>query len=444
MRDIVIAAMVFGSIPFIIWRPWIGSMMWIWISVMNPHRFAWGFAFDMSFAQYIALATLLGILVSGERGKFPWCSVSSALIVLCIWMTVTTFFAIHPDAAWLQWEKVMKIQLMNFVILYLVTTRERLKIMIWVTTLSIALLGAKGGLFTLLSGGAVRVWGPKGSFIEENNQLALATIMAIPMVYYLATVVKEKWQRRGLFGLMVLCAFSVFGSHSRGAFLAIAAMSLFMIMKSRQRFMMLGLVGLLAPILWMFMPDHWTERMESINDYQEDGSAMGRINAWTMAYNLALDRPIVGGGFETWTFYAFGIWAPNPLAVHSSHSNYFQFLGEHGWPGLFLFLTVLGLAWKMASAVIRLSQNRPEVAWYGDLCRMIQVSLIGYSVGGAFVNLGYFDLPYFLIGMIILAYVRIREDLTVLERDGNLTGAKAVSVGSGRMISGKPGRPATG
>jgi len=34
---------------------------------------------------------------------------------------------------------------------------------------------------------------------------------------------------------------------------------------------------------------------------------------------------------------------------------------------------------------------------------MIQVSLIGYAAGGAFLGLGYFDLPYHLIIILVLA-----------------------------------------
>lgn len=434
MRDIAVTLIVFGTLPLILWRPWIGAMMWIWLSVMNPHRLSWGFAMDMPFAQVVALVTFAGIVFSAERRKFPWCSVTVALFLMCVWVTVTTFFALHSEAAWVQWNKVIKIQLMNFVVLYLVNTKDRLKWMVWVTTLSMGLLGVKGGLFTLTGGGADRVFGPKGTFIEENNQLALATIMVIPMMYYLSTLPKERWQRLTLLGGMLLCVFSAVGSHSRGALLAMIAMGMFLVMKSRHRFSMLLVVGALAPILWFFMPEHWTSRMESIDDYQEDKSAMGRINAWTMAFNLSLDRPIVGGGFETWTYYAFGIWAPSPLDVHSSHSNYFQFLGEHGWPGLFLFLTILLLSWRMASSIIARSKLHPELTWYGDLCRMVQVSIMGYSVGGAFVNLGYFDLPYFLIGMVVLAHFRSEEDMAALRRSGELkVSASPVSARATRL-----------
>ena len=60
---------------------------------------------------------------------------------------------------------------------------------------------------------------------------------------------------------------------------------------------------------------------------------MGRINSWHMAFNVANDRPLVGGGFELYTPKTFARYAPNPEAIHSAHSVYFQILGEHGYVG---------------------------------------------------------------------------------------------------------------
>jgi len=46
MRDLILAAFLFGSVPFILWRPAIGVFLWVWISVMSPHRLTFGFAYD--------------------------------------------------------------------------------------------------------------------------------------------------------------------------------------------------------------------------------------------------------------------------------------------------------------------------------------------------------------------------------------------------------------
>jgi putative inorganic carbon (hco3(-)) transporter len=173
-------------------------------------------------------------------------------------------------------------------------------------------------------------------------------------------------------------------------------------------------VGLLA-----FMPESWYSRMETIGEYQEDGSAMGRINAWWMAFKLA-SHNFFGGGFDIYTPYAFGLYAPDPTAIHAAHSIYFQILGEHGFVGLFLFLLLYILAWSSAGQLRKVGHKNPETSWVSDMGAMCQVALAGYAVGGAFLSLAYFDLPYNIVILIVLTRVWyekkawLREPVAVL------------------------------
>ena len=52
MRDIAVTAVVFGLLPFILWRPHIGMLVWTWLGLMNPHRLCYTFAYDMPFAYH--------------------------------------------------------------------------------------------------------------------------------------------------------------------------------------------------------------------------------------------------------------------------------------------------------------------------------------------------------------------------------------------------------
>lgn len=130
---------------------------------------------------------------------------------------------------------------------------------------------------------------------------------------------------------------------------------------------------------------------------------MGRINAWHMAVNLAKDR-VLGGGYECFNIpLSFFLYAPNPADRHDAHSIYFEILGEHGFIGLFLFLLIAFLAWRTASSVIREAKKSETNKWLVDLCSMLQVSLVGYAVAGAFLGLAYFDLYYNVIAIIVLS-----------------------------------------
>ncbi len=90
MRDLIVTLIVFGGLPFIFSRPWLGILMWSWLGYMNPHRLAWGFAQSMPFAAIIGLATLFSLLISKEPKRLPVNGVVVTLILLNIWMLVTS------------------------------------------------------------------------------------------------------------------------------------------------------------------------------------------------------------------------------------------------------------------------------------------------------------------------------------------------------------------
>jgi probable O-glycosylation ligase (exosortase A-associated) len=411
MKDIALATFLFGSLPFILWRPAFGVFLWVWVSVMNPHRLTYGFAHDFGFAQLIAIATLLGLVFSRQPKQLPVTPVTATLFALLLWVSVTTAFAFDTAASAANWERVMKIQIMVFVTIALLHSKQHVHVLMWVLAGSVAFFAVKGGVFTLASGGEHRVWGPEGSFIEENNALALATVMSIPLLRYLQLQEKRRWIRYALLLAMVLSGFSALGSQSRGALLAIAAMLAFLWLKSRAKVVTGLLLLMLIPVAIGFMPEKWDDRMRSIQTYEEDRSAMGRINAWEMAYNLAKDRPLVGGGFEIYTPEVFARYAPDPGHIQGAHSIYFTMLGEHGFVGLLLFLLLWLLAWRDASWIDRQARLREGWQWASDLARMVQVSLVGYFVGGAFLYLAYYDVPYNLIAALVVTRMLLEKHL---------------------------------
>jgi probable O-glycosylation ligase (exosortase A-associated) len=402
MRDIALTLLVFGSLPYILRRPYIGILVWSWLSYMNPHRLTWSFAYDMPFAQIVALTLLFSLLFTREKITIPINSTIVIWIIFIIWMLITTVFAIYPESAFEQYLKVFKIQVVTFVTLMLMTDQRRINQLIWTIAVSIGYFSAKGGLFTLTTGGSSRVYGPPGGFIQENNSLALATLMIIPLIIYLYRLHKgQNWIRLGLASAALLSVVSVLGSQSRGALLSIVAVAFFFWLKSSSKLLSGIVMVLMGLALFSFMPQSWHDRMGTIENYQEDSSAMGRINAWTYSINVANDR-ITGAGFEAWSPETFARWAPNPADVHAAHSIYFGVLADHGWPGLTLFLFILLLTWRTLSKIIRTTNRQPAYANQNFLAKMLQVSLVAYMSGGAFLSLSYFDLPWHIFAIAIL------------------------------------------
>ncbi len=279
--------------------------------------------------------------------------------------------------------------------------------LIWIIVLSLGYFGFKGGIFTIFTGGVDRVWGPPDTFVEGNNELALALLMILPLMQYLRTTSDRKWVRHGLLTAMVLCAFSIVGSQSRGALVGGLAMAGFLWLKSKRKLVTGVALIVFIPLLFIFMPQSWHDRMSTIETYEEDGSAMARINTWKMALALANDK-VIGGGFELWKEDTFERYAPG-LHNNDAHSIYFKVLAEHGWIGLMLFLGIGLMTWRTATWIIRQAKDRAELAWLAELSRSIQVSLAAYAGGGAFLGLSYFDLYWHLVAMVVIGKVLMQQ-----------------------------------
>ncbi|OIP10366.1 MAG: putative O-glycosylation ligase, exosortase A system-associated [Betaproteobacteria bacterium CG2_30_68_42] len=434
MRDIAVTLAVFGSLPFILRRPWIGILVWTWLGFMNPHRLAWGFSTTLPFAMIVAITTLVAMMASKEPKKIPKVRETQLLFAFLLWMFVTTLTALYPEQAWPQMDKVGKILFMILVAMILINSRERLVALVWVIALSIGFYGIKGGIFTLTTGGGYHVRGPSRTFIDGNNEIGLALVMTIPLLYFLSQQTRRLYVRYALVVAMVLTTMAALGTQSRGAMLGLATMAVFLWLKSRRKIFVGLMIAFAVMVLVPMMPPEWFARMSTIKTYEQDASAMGRINAWWMAFNLAMDR-VVGGGFEAFQYPSFVRWAPIANDVHDAHSVYFEVLGEHGFPGLAIFLALAVSVWFTAGSVLHAARRDEELKWLAQLMPMVQVSLVAYLACGAFLGMAYFDYYYNLVLVVVVAKV------LVTRRQAEAAGARATpavklspSGGSGTIV----------
>ena len=432
MRDIVLTAIFFGLLPFVFSRPYVGIYLWSWFSFMNPHRLTWGFAYEFPFAQIIAIVILVSMLKSRQPIRIPWTRETVLLLIFTGWLLFTTFFAFNSTGAWQQWDKVWKIQLMIYITLILIDTKQKFEWLIWVIVLSLGLYGVKGGIFTIVQGGAYNVMGPAGSFIGGNNEIGLALIMTIPLMRYLQMQAKRIWIHQVVTVSMLLTGIAAIGSNSRGALIGMVVMGTFLWIKSRNKIFTLVSILVVVGALASIMPQEWYDRMGTIKTFEEDRSATDRINAWRMAINIATVR-ITGGGFEAFVPWVATIYAPNPERGADAHSIYFEVLGEHGFIGFTMFMLLAWFTWNTGNHIRRLARRRPETKWAADLASMIQVSLLGYAASGAFLGLAYFDLYYTLIALMVICKILCQQELAALDDVPGMTRDSVIKAGKRSM-----------
>ena len=421
LRSIALTIVFVALIAYSIGRPWFALLVWSWVSYMNPHRLAYGFAYYFPYAAISAGVTVLGWYLWETKKWFPFTRETILELLLCVWITVTTLFALDEQLTkagtsipWDYWNRAMKVQVMILMTLLIMRTRVHLEALVWVMVISFGFYGVKGGLWSFLTGGHYRVQGPPQTFIGGNNEIALALVMVLPLMRYLQLQSKNPLIRIGFVVAQVLTTFAIIGTYSRAGLLALAVVGFFAWLGSRRK-ILFGIAAILVVgILIRWMPPEWKDRMRTIDDARQgelDSSATGRLNAWGFAWNLVQAHPFTGGGFRVFVSPVFRDYAPDPDDLHDAHSIYFEVLGEHGFPGFFFFIAIWPCAWLSMRTVMRQTRGDPELQWAGDMMAAMQAGLAGYLTGGAFAGLAFFDLPYQMVAVVVLCKILVSSTL---------------------------------
>lgn len=393
MRDLILIAALAPVLPLIFRTPFVGLLAWIWITLMNPQRAVYGFLSGFQLNLWLTLLTAAAWLASKERKALPANPLTIGLLFFGVWCSITTAFALAPAHAMMLCDRTVKSLILAFAVATLANTRARIQAAIWMVVVSLGYYALKGGGFVLMTGGHSRVYGPPDSMIADNNQLGLALILLLPLLAYLHATSRVALTRLATLATMGAALVAILGTYSRGALVALAACGAAYAMRSRSGVLALIAAVLLAGLVPSFLPSSWTQRMSTLQSADHDESFEGRVSAWRTSTNIALARPL-GGGFaaveHTDVVQQYES-AGSLRAGKAAHSIYFEVLGDHGFVGLALYVFVLAAAWVNTFATLNAARGRPDLAWAARLARMLQVSFVGFMVGGAALSMAYYD-----------------------------------------------------
>lgn len=229
-----------------------------------------------------------------------------------------------------------------------------------------------------------------GTFLGDGNDFAWSVCIVTPFALFLAQASDNRIGKivsYGLFGLLIL---AVIGTQSRGASLALLCSIIYLTMTSRRKLLALAGIGVIAAIVAAFAPPVYFDRLETIEDYETEQSAQGRILAWKTATNMALDHPLTGVGPGHYSVkFGFEYKPKGYIGPYlNTHSIYFTMLAEFGFPGLVVLLSIIIGNGLRNSAVIRKlrDSDSPEGVVKRSLMTAMQASWIGFLVAGAFLS----------------------------------------------------------
>ncbi|MBL1233585.1 MAG: O-antigen ligase family protein [Flavobacteriales bacterium] len=202
-------------------------------------------------------------------------------------------------------------------------------------------------------------------FYKDHTSYGAALAMYFPILFIFLFKKNTTLFKLIIFSIIAIFTIGIILSYTRAAWLSLfAATALFLIYKLKIKFSSLVLVGIFVGIM---LASSWTsimhnlekndqdssgeltEHVESMSNVSTDASNLERLNRWSCAWRMFLERPIVGWGPGTYIFQYAPFQLSNEMTIISTntssngnaHSEYIGPLAESGVLGTLTFLFIV-------------------------------------------------------------------------------------------------------
>jgi putative inorganic carbon (HCO3(-)) transporter len=249
-----------------------------------------------------------------------------------------------------------------------------------------------------------------GTFLGDGNDFSLSLCILIPFALELALRANSKLMKIVYWASLVVIILAIVGTSSRGATLGMGSLFVYLWWRSEKK--AIGLVGVMIALIGVlvYAPDIYFQRMGTLRDAENEGSAAGRMVAWNAGTKMALDNPVMGVGAGNFPN-NFPKYRPpdGPRQWLTAHSMYFLVLGELGFPGLIVILVLVFGNMRALRRVAAMVIDGRSSTLPAEAARQLERKLfllssatVGFAVAGAFLSVSYYP-HLFILNALYLA-----------------------------------------
>lgn len=418
MQSLYLSAVFFGLMLMGFSAAFAAALGFVWVDVVKPQQLAYSIITGWPLSMVAALAMLGQYMISDRKFPPRFGALLMLLLFFAAWMTLTSALSTIPDRAWIKWDWAFKVVIFTMFIPYIFRSRVQIEAFILVLIFSAATIFCSAGVKTLLGSGGygvLAIMGGGNTGLAEGSTLAVVCAMLIPLIVYVMRhnlLLPKNWLTICLFlGIIGTAVAAVIGTSARTGIVALAALGVLMLFKSRnKRWWIAGLA--VAAIVYLnvdLTSTMWGARMSTIESYDQDSSALGRLKVWEWTLDFVRQHPL-GGGFDAYIHNriahvgedgAITHYASWQMAGKAFHSIYFEVLGEQGIPGFAVYMGMILLCIVKLRALRKKWNAHAGMAWMAALSDALISAICIFLAGGAFVGVAYQPYIFYLIGLTI-------------------------------------------
>ena len=385
--------------------PFLGVAVYYFYAVLRPqYLWQWSLPPDVSWSEYVAWGTVLSaaMYLTGFKrrvealppGKRPFTWAHGALFLFGVWILVSYQTALDQEVAWPWVVEYLKMFLMFFVSALLIRTVHHVWVLMLLAAIALGYVAYEVNFAYLASGYMGIYFNGYGGL--DNNGAGLMLAMGVPLCLfiYLATT---RWWRWVFAALIPVLLHAVLLTFSRGAMVALLVTSPLLFLRGKHRRQLLLSAIVVAIAIPSMAGKEVRREFFSVEGYEEERSAQQRFDSWRAAYLISRDHPVFGVGVRNSSLISTGYGADRQGRV--IHSQFLQVLADNGYPGLLLYVTAGVLVMGSLRRVRRWARHdlsEDGRCAYAIACG-VEASLAVFCVGGLFLSLEFFELPYLLL-----------------------------------------------
>ena len=256
-----------------------------------------------------------------------------------------------------------------------------------------------------------RDWGVGGApgWFQNSGEFGIQMCVVLPISLYFALGLRKHVSRPVFLALLVLPFTAVSGaiaSSSRGALVGVAAVALWMLVRSRYK--VRGTIALFATALavWAFTPEEQKVRFDTAGD---DRTSESRLTYWKRGLDIANEFPLLGVGYSGWMPYYTHKWGSRlgeNEGLQLSHNLFIQNMSELGYVGLVALLFLMGGTFWLNAKTRALARRLGEKGYLSEqLGWGFDGALVGYATSGFFVTVLYY--PYLWVNLAMTAALHL-------------------------------------
>ena len=444
--------------------PWIGVLAYYLFTVgqmqtMWPHHFG-----EARVSLYITAATLVGLigataikLVNYRVLLYPH---TILMVILIIWVNLSVsyssyFVHVDPVAGQLSQADILetfnKIVVFYFFAALLIDTRKKLEWLIYAFAL-IALYYTYWANAVYLSGQFWlfgingRLGGMPKSVYFDENYLAMIYVLATPVFYYIGVAQKFMIVRYGVWMLVPLSWHALFLTGSRGAFVSVGVVCVYIFFRSYYKKASVGIiVGLIVATIYQsgVLLTRVDETVEEANKVEstvasEEEALDPRLLSWMVGFQIMRDYPVFGVGVANFIM-AFPDYSNTKR--HVAHNTFVQFAANCG------IITGLIYLWFFWMRFITLFKKKPPDAKYhlglhrDYLEDLLNALYLGFFVVAVFLDLMVYEILYMVLIMGFAKYCIDRPQETKVRKHKKSIyrfGQKKINMDDPTEITGEP------